>query len=59
MKKNYKFVMCCNIIAGICFGIVSYGYFYRVRMVSGVLFAVLAVLQAIMAWKNYKQKENE
>ena len=52
-------IMCCNIIAGICFGIVSYGYFYRGRMVSGVLFAVLAVLQAIMAWKNYKQKENE
>lgn len=34
-KKNRNIVIGCSIIAAVCFGIVSYGHFYRERMELG------------------------
>ena len=53
MKKNAKVVIGCSIVAAICFGIVSYGHFYRGRMGLGWLFAVLTVAQLALAVMNY------
>lgn len=52
-KKNLKVVIGCGIVAAVCFGIVSYGYFYRGRMELGCLFAALAVTQPALAVVNY------
>ncbi|MGN0625237.1 MAG: hypothetical protein ACI4I8_03130 [Oscillospiraceae bacterium] len=52
MKKNRKVVIGCSVVAAICFGIVSYGYFYRGRMGLGWTFALLAVAQLTIALTN-------
>lgn len=41
MKKNKWIVIGCNLVGAVCFGIVSYGHFYRGRIEIGLLFAVL------------------
>ena len=41
------------IVAAICFGIVSYGHFYRGRVELGLIFAVLTVAQLTLAVMNY------
>lgn len=53
MKKNAKVVIGCSIVAAVCFGIVSYGHFYRGRMGLGWVFAVLTVAQLALAATNY------
>ena len=53
MKKNAKVVIGCSIVAAVCFGIVSYGHFYRGRMGLGWVFAVLTVAQLALAVMNY------
>lgn len=53
MKKIKGFVVGCNIVGAICFGIVSYGHFYRDRMALGTLFAVLTIAQLAMAVINF------
>ena len=52
MKKNAKVVIGCSIVAAVCFGIVSYGHFYRGRMGLGWVFAVLTVAQLALAVVN-------
>lgn len=52
-KKNSKVVIGCNIVSAICFGIVSYGHFYRGRMELGWLFAFLTAAQFVLAVMNY------
>lgn len=60
MKKNKRMVMVCNILAAICFGIVSYGHFYRSRMALGWIFAILTAAQMVLALTNYiKFKKNK
>ncbi len=39
--------------AAICFGIVSYGHFYRGRMVLGWVFALLTLAQLALALTKY------
>ena len=53
MRKNKKVVIGCNIVAAICFGIVSYGHFYRGRMELGCIYALLTVAQLALALANY------
>lgn len=53
MKKNKSVVIGCSIVAAICFGIVSYGHFYRGRMELGLIFALLTIAQLALAWTNY------
>ncbi len=52
-KKNGKVVIGCSIVAAVCFGIVSYGHFYRGRMALGWVFALLTIAQLILALMNY------
>ncbi|MGN0250221.1 MAG: hypothetical protein ACI4EH_02490 [Oliverpabstia sp.] len=52
-KKNGKVVIGCSIVAAICFGIVSYGHFYRGRMALGWTFAILTATQVVLAVTNY------
>ena len=60
MKKNKKVVIGCNFIGAICFGIVSYGHFYRGRIELGFLFAVLTIAQLVLAFTNYSiSKKNK
>lgn len=51
-KKNSKIVIGCSIVAAICFGIVSYGHFYRGRMALGWIFAILTAAQLALAVVN-------
>ena len=53
MKKNKKVMVGCSIVAAVCFGIVSYGHFYRGRMTLGWVFALLTIAQLILALMNY------
>ena len=53
MKRNKRIVIGCSIVAAICFGIVSYGHFYRGRVELGLIFAVLTVAQLTLAVMNY------
>ena len=53
MKKNKRVVIGCSIVATICFGIVSYGHFYRGRMELGWIFAILTAAQLGLAVMNY------
>ena len=53
MKRNKKVVIGCSIVAAICFGIVSYGNFYRGRMALGWTFAILTAAQLALAVMNY------
>lgn len=43
----------CSIVAAICFGIVSYGHFYRGRMELGWTFVILTAAQLALALTNY------
>lgn len=52
-KKNGKVVIGCSIVAAICFGIVSYGHFYRGRIELGWTFAILTAAQLALAVINY------
>lgn len=52
-KKNGKIVIGCSIVAAVCFGIVSYGLFYRGRMALGWTFAILTAAQLALAVMNY------
>ena len=52
-KRNSKVVIGCSIAAAVCFGIVSYGHFYRGRMEFGWVFAILSAAQLVLAWMNY------
>lgn len=53
MKKKGKIVIGCNIAAAVCFGIVSYGHFYRGRLELGWIFAILTAAQLTLAVMNY------
>lgn len=53
MKKNKKVVIGCSIVAAVCFGIVSYGHFYRSRVELGWTFAILTAAQLGLALMNY------
>lgn len=50
--KNNKLLIGCSITAAICFGIVSYGHFYRGRISYGWIFALLCLAQALIALSN-------
>ena len=52
-KTNGRVAIGCSIVAAICFGIVSYGHFYRGRMELGWIFALLTVAQLALAVMNY------
>lgn len=52
MKRNKKVVIGCSVAAAICFGIASYGHFYRGRMELGWIFAVLTLAQLGLAVMN-------
>ena len=43
----------CSIVTAICFGIVSYGHFYRGQMELGWVFALLTIAQLALALMNY------
>ncbi len=52
-RRNGKKVIVCSVIGAICFGIVSYGHFYRGRIGLGVvLFLVLTFAQLVLAVMN-------
>ncbi|MCI6432680.1 MAG: hypothetical protein MSA72_17805 [Lachnospiraceae bacterium] len=53
MKRNGKVVIGCSIVAAVCFGIVSYGHFYREQMTLGWIFAILTAAQLWLALANY------
>ena len=59
MKKNKKVVIGCSIVAAICFGIVSYGHFYRGRMELGWVFAILTAAQLALALMNLNLSKKE
>ena len=52
MRRNGKKVIACSVIGAICFGIVSYGNFYRGRIGLGVIFLVLTIAQLVLAAMN-------
>ncbi len=52
-KREGKIVIGCSIIAAVCFGIVSYGHFYRGRIELGWTFAILTAVQLVLAVMNY------
>lgn len=54
MKREKRVVIGCSIVAAICFGIVSYGHFYRGRMELGWIFAALAAAQLTLGVMNYR-----
>lgn len=57
-KKNSKVVIGCSIVAAVCFGIVSYGHFYRGRMELGWVFVILTIAQLVLALMNYFISKN-
>ena len=58
MKRNKKVVIGCSIVAAICFGIVSYGHFYRGRVELGWIFAILTAAQLTLANYILSKKTN-
>ena len=54
MKRNKRIVIGCSIVAAICFGIVSYGHFYRGWMELGWAFAILTAAQLAIAVMNVR-----
>lgn len=52
MKKKKRIAIRCSIVAAICFGIVSYGHFYRGRIELGWTFAILTAAQLAIALMN-------
>ncbi|MGN1412779.1 MAG: hypothetical protein ACI4WY_00890 [Anaerovoracaceae bacterium] len=53
-EQKGKVVIGCSIVAAVCFGIVSYGHFYRGRMELGWVFAILTAAQLGLAVMNYR-----
>lgn len=53
-KKNKKITIICDIVAMICFGIVTYGHFYRGRIGFGCIFGLLTIAQLVLAVMNYR-----
>ena len=53
MNRRKKIVIGCSVVSAICFGIVSYGHFYRGRMELGWIFAILTAAQFVLAVMNY------
>lgn len=53
-NRNSKVAIGFGIIAAICFGIVSYGHFYRGRIELGWTFAILAAAQLTIAVMNVR-----
>ena len=53
-EKKGKIVIACSIVAAVCFGIVSYGNFYRGRMELGWIFAILTAAQLGLAATNIR-----
>ncbi len=53
-KKNANVVIGCSIVSAVCFGIVSYGNFYRGRMELGWTFAILTAAQLALAVINVR-----
>lgn len=51
-KKKQKITIICDIIAMICFGIVTYGHFYRGRILFGCIFALLTIAQLVFMVMN-------
>lgn len=54
MKRNKRIVIGCSIVSTICFGLVSYGHFYRGRMELGWTFAILTAAQLAIAVMNVR-----
>lgn len=54
MKKKKRIVIGCSIVSAVCFGIVSYGHFYRGRMELGWTFAVLTAAQLALVVMNVR-----
>ncbi len=54
MKKKKRIAIGCSIVAAICFGIVSYGHFYRGRIELGWTFAILTAAQLAIALMNVR-----
>lgn len=54
MKRNKRVVIGCSIVSAACFGIVSYGHFYRGRMELGWTFAILTAAQLALAVMNVR-----
>ena len=52
MKKSKKFVVGCNLVAALCFGIASCGHFSLRRTGLGWVFALLSAAQLILAVMN-------
>lgn len=52
VKKNKKIAIVCNLVSASCFGIVSYGHFYRGRIEYGFIFAILTIAQLALAFTN-------
>lgn len=53
IEKNIRSHSPAAIAAAVCFGIVSYGHFYRGRIGFGWVFAILMVAQFVLAMTNY------
>ena len=54
MKKKKTVAVGCSIVSAVCFGIVSYGHFYRGHMTLGWIFAILTAAQLALAVTNYR-----
>lgn len=54
MQKRKRIAVGCSIVAAVCFGIVSYGHFYRGRTELGWTFAILTAAQLALAVTNYR-----
>lgn len=54
MKKQFLIPACVLVAAAICFGIVSYGHFYRGRIELGWTFAILAAAQLTIVVMNVR-----
>ncbi len=53
-ERNRRIAIGCGLTAAVCFGIVSYGHFYRGRTGPGWIFAFLAASQLALAWQNFR-----
>ena len=54
MQKRKRIAVGCSIVAAVCFGIVSYGHFYRGQTELGWTFAILTAAQLALAVTNYR-----
>lgn len=54
MRWNKRTAAICNTTAAICFGIVSYGHYYRGRIALGCVFTILTLAQFVLALRNLR-----